>query len=267
MLGLSGEFLDGGSDGDELDSDWTDEDSRPSASGETQEKRMSKPTQPEKSHIIDRPLRLSAPAKQEPAAARRQKRANLKLEPNPQWYTIERPPAASNSSPPNSEVIAHLHARGKHLLQAEAEKYMSSSAISSSDRQFLSTIMSAGTQSDRLSALTLQVSASPLHTQKHLDALLAMARKKSRNEAVQAIAALKDLFISNLLPDRKLIYFGKQSGLTSNAKDEDLILWTFEDWLKGCYFQVLQTIEVRSLHLLTDSRHYQRILFFSYEII
>ena len=246
MLGLKGDFLNGSSDEDELDSDWVDEDPGSSASRETQEKRTSKPTQPEKSHIIDRPLRLSAPVKQEPVAARHQKRTNLKLEPNSQWYTIERPPTASNSSPPNSEVIAHLHARGKHLLQAEAENYMSSSFITSSDRQFLSTIMSAGTQSDRLSALTLQVSASPLHNQKHLDALLAMARKKSRNEAVQAIAALKDLFISNLLPDRKLIYFGKQPGLASNARDEDLILWTFEDWLKGYYFQVLQTVEVRS---------------------
>jgi ribosome biogenesis protein MAK21 len=71
-----------------------------------------------------------------------------------------------------------------------------------------------------------------------------MAKKKSRNEAVQAVAALKDLLIENLLPDRKLVYFGKQVGLSSHAKDEELILWMFEDWLKGWYFQVLQIIEV-----------------------
>ena len=121
---------------------------------------------------------------------------------------------------------------------------MSSNYISSSDRQFLSTIMTSGTQTDKLSALTLSISASPLHCQKQLEALLNMARKKSRNEAVQAIAALKDLLVGNLLPDRKLMYFGKQGGVSSNAKDEELILWTFEDWLKGWYFQVLQVVEV-----------------------
>jgi ribosome biogenesis protein MAK21 len=104
--------------------------------------------------------------------------------------------------------------------------------------------MTSGTQTDKLSALTLSISASPIHCQKQLEALLNMARKKSRNEAVQTIAALKDLLTGNLLPERKLVYFGKQVGLRSNAKDEELIFWTFEDWLKGWYFQVLQVIEV-----------------------
>jgi ribosome biogenesis protein MAK21 len=121
---------------------------------------------------------------------------------------------------------------------------MSSNYITTSDRQFLSTIMTSGTQSDKLSALTLSITSSPLHCQKQLDALLNMARKKSRNEAVQAIAAIKDLLVGNLLPDRKLVYFGKQGGLSDNVKDEELILWTFEDWLKGWYFQVLQVTEV-----------------------
>lgn len=121
---------------------------------------------------------------------------------------------------------------------------MSSNHITTSDRQFLSTIMTSGTQSDKLSALTLSITSSPLHCQKQLDALLNMARKKSRNEAVQAIVAIKDLLVGNLLPERKLVYFGKQGGLSENVKDEELILWTFEDWLKGWYFQVLQVIEV-----------------------
>jgi ribosome biogenesis protein MAK21 len=71
-----------------------------------------------------------------------------------------------------------------------------------------------------------------------------MAKKKSRNEAVQAIAAIKDLLIGNLLPERKLMYFDKQPRLRSDATEQEMILWTFEDWLKGWYYQVLQTIEV-----------------------
>jgi len=177
----------------------------------------------------------------------------LQIEPQSIWYSVELPTPQSIERP-NAEVIAHLHTRGKYLLETEIDYYMHSNHITSSDRQFLTTIMSSGTQSDRLSALTLSISASPLHCQKQLDALMNMAKKKSRNEAVQAIAAIKDLLVGNLLPDRKLAYFEKQVGLRGNATDQELILWTFEDWLKGWYFQILQIIEVRAR---LDSANYR----------
>ena len=62
---------------------------------------------------------------------------------------------------------------------------------------------------------------------------------------MQAVASIKDLLVGNLLPDdRKLVFFSKQVSLSESPTDEELILYTFEDWLKGWYFQVLQTIEV-----------------------
>lgn len=196
---------------------------------------------------IDRPLQLSNASKPDQKATNQQKLGKLKLEPHPLWYEIERPDPLTQTTPPNPEIIAHLQARGNFLLQSESENYMSSNHVASSDRQFLSTIMTSGTQSDKLSALTLSITSSPAHSRKQLDALLGMSKKKSRNEAVQAIAALKDLLVGNLLPDRKLLFFGKQVGLHSNAKDEELMLWAFEDWLKGWYFQVLQVVEVSNL--------------------
>ena len=196
---------------------------------------------------IDRPLQLSNTAKPEQKTANHQKLGKLKLEPHPLWYEIERPDAPAKFTTPNSEIVAHLQSRGNFLLQSESEAYMSSNHVASSDRQFLSTIMTSGTQSDKLSALTLSITSSPIHSRKQLETLLGMAKKKSRNEAVQAIAALKDLLVGNLLPDRKLVFFGKQPGLHSAAKDEELMLWAFEDWLKGWYFQVLQIVEVSKL--------------------
>ena len=127
--------------------------------------------------------------------------------------------------------------------------------------------MTSGTQSDKLSALTLSVSASPLHCQRQLDALFGMAQKKSRNEAVQAIGALKDLLIGNLLPNRKLVYFRNQSGLSLDTKDEHLILLAFEDWLKGFYFRVLQVIEVSILFIYSHISDYLWIHFPSSGII
>ena len=240
-LGLTGKFPDEESADEESESDWTDEKSEPA---KPEPKQTPKKVEPAKPRTIDRPVQLSTPAKLDSKFQAHQKQSKLKLEPNSLWYTVERPPLPPFTALPNPDIITHLHSRGKFLLQTESDNYMSSNYITSSDRQFLSTIMTSGTQSDKLSALTLSITSSPLHCQKQLDALLNMARKKSRNEAVQAIAAIKDLLVGNLLPERKLVYFGKQAGLSENVNDEELILWTFEDWLKGWYFQVLQVIEV-----------------------
>jgi len=243
-LGLTGKFPDELDDNEEaVDSDWTDESKFENSPPPKPEPKTKQKADPPKPNAIDRPLQISAPSKHDPKISALSKTSKLKIEPNPIWYSIERP--ASSGKPANVEIISHLHARGKFLLQAEAETYSNSSHISASDRQFLSTIMTSGTQSDKLSALTLSVSSSPIHHQKQLDALQNLAKKKSRNEAVQAVASIKDLLVGNLLPDdRKLVFFSKQVSLSESPTDEELILYTFEDWLKGWYFQVLQTIEV-----------------------
>jgi ribosome biogenesis protein MAK21 len=241
-LGLTGQFPDEADEEEEdQGSDWTDESEPKPAPPPKPDLKARKTTEPPKPKTIDRPLQLSAPVKVDSKSLAVSKSTKQKVEPNPIWYLTERP--TPSAKPTNPEIVSHLHARGKFLLQAEADTYSNSSHISASDRQFLSTIMTSGTQSDKLSALTLSVSSSPVHHQKQLDTLLNLAKKKSRNEAVQAVASIKDLLVGNLLPDdRKLVYFSKQ-GLSESPTDGELILGTFEDWLKGWYFQVLQTIE------------------------
>ena len=53
--------------------------------------------------------------------------------------------------------------------------------------------MASGTLEDKVSALTLLIQESPLHTMKAFENLLGLARKKSRNQALLALGALKDL--------------------------------------------------------------------------
>ena len=248
-LGLTGRFPEDSSE-DDSESGWTDE----TPVAKPKEKQVHQKVDPTEPRTIDRPVQLSAPQNPGTKVQVAQKHNKLKLEPHALWYAIERPPISSSTITPTPEIISHHHARGKFLLQQESDNYLSSSFITSSDRQFLSTIMTSGTQTDKLSALTLSITSSPLHCSKQLDALLSMAKKKSRNEAVQSVAAIKDLLAGNLLPDRKLVYFGKQRGLKSNVKDEELILWTFEDWLKGWYFQILQIIEVPTLAFIFHER-------------
>lgn len=132
------------------------------------------------------------------------------------------------------------------------------------NRQFLDTIMHSGTLSDKIGALTLAVQEAPLHNFKSFESLISLATKRSRAQAVESLGALKDLFTANgILPNnRKLRLFRSQpllqqldlrldkwddtQALPTPLKPIQLVLWTFEDWLKKAYFKVIQLLEVWS---------------------
>ena len=88
--------------------------------------------------------------------------------------------------------------------------------------------------SDRVAALTLLVQESPVHRTAHLDQLLAMAAKQSRRESMPVLLALQDLFVSDLLPDRKLLFF-RESTLRQPPDVEQEALFQFEHALKLAY--------------------------------
>lgn len=63
-----------------------------------------------------------------------------------------------------------------------------------------------------------------------------------RSAALLAANALKELFLTTLLPDRKLRLFSAQS-LSATATDAQLLLWEFEDGLKHFYVDYLGLLE------------------------
>ena len=123
--------------------------------------------------------------------------------------------------------------------------------------------MASGTLSDKISALTLVVQESPVHTTKSFESLLTLAKKRSRGQAVTALGALKDLLgVGVVLPsDRRLRTFATQPGLVGTLQEGSsstwttgqplpgditkahLISWAFEDWLKESYFDMLKVLE------------------------
>lgn len=149
------------------------------------------------------------------------------------------------------------------LLEADSNLYTSKHLSSTSSHRFLSTIMASGTLQDKVSALTLVVQESPVHTIKSFESLLNLAKKRSRGQAVAALGAMKDLLGAGVvLPsDRRLRNFSSQPGLlgtlqenfTSNWKSGQnlpgqitkahLISWAYEDWLKDSYFEMLKVLE------------------------
>ncbi|KAI9827552.1 MAG: hypothetical protein M1832_004902 [Thelocarpon impressellum] len=197
-----------------------------------------------------------------------QNRASQRLmfEPRPDWYTAELPMLAEDAetrSSPSSDLLGTVQEHALSLLATENEAYSSSNLSSSSSSRFLSTIMSSGTLSDRISALTLVVQESPLHTMKAFDNLLGLARKRSRGQAVAALGALKDLLGQGVVlpPDRKLRAFGHQPALVAalqkvkgsrwkvgdplpnQVTDLHLVMWAYEDWLKTKFFEMIKILE------------------------
>lgn len=190
---------------------------------------------------------------------------NQTIQPVSEWHAvklspIDAPPA--ETAPLPVDLVERLRGYAMSLLEKENQVYRASRRSSSSSHQFYSTIMTSGTLSDKIGALTLSVQESPVHNMKALENLVGLARKRSRAQAVEVLGALRDLFgPGNLLPsDRKLKTFETQPGLhaafgpkdllwTANKplpkrlKDSHLIAWAYEDSLKSTFFQVLKIIE------------------------
>lgn len=124
--------------------------------------------------------------------------------------------------------------------------------------------MSSGTLSDKVSALTLSIQESPVHSCKAFESLIGLAGKRSRGQAIAALGALVDLLGNGaVLPnDRRLRTFNSQPALLWSLEESastvwaegkqlpkgvttsHLIAWAYEDWLKAAYFRIIQLLEV-----------------------
>lgn len=205
-----------------------------------------------------------------------QKKGNMAFEPRADWHSAELrklpTPTTDEPNPPRFAFDA-LKVHAQALLEEDATKYRTS-VFAQSSHKFLSTIMSSGTLSDKVSALTLAVQESPVHNIRAFDALMSLASKKSRGQALGAIGALVDLLgPGSLLPsDRRLRTFHDQPGLVGTLQRSSgkpwapgnalpgkitpahLIVWIYEDWLKATYFKLIQVLE----QLCSDEIEYSR---------
>ncbi|KAJ9647812.1 RNA-binding ribosome biosynthesis protein mak21 [Coniosporium tulheliwenetii] len=194
----------------------------------------------------------------------RKPKTELIFQPRPDWHTAELPELSivENATIPPRHILDELHQYADTLLESENKNYTASHLSSSSSYKFMSDIMTSGTLEDKVSALTLLVQESPLHTMKSFENLLNLARKKSRNQALMSLGALKDLLGQGVVlpPERKLRAFVRQPGLISALQGKHvswstgdklpgriqkvhLVAWAYEDWLKRTYFELLQVLE------------------------
>ncbi|KAI0111531.1 CBF-domain-containing protein [Daldinia grandis] len=184
----------------------------------------------------------------------------------PDWHAVSLkslPTPASDDVAAYAPAIAELKAYAKSVLDEDGAAYNKTLSKSSSHK-FMSTIMSSGTMSDKVSALTLAIQESPIHNIKALENLIGLSAKRSRGQALSALAALVDLFGPGMIlpSDRRLRLFSSQLGLIGTLQKygvktwsasqklpgkitkEHLVSWIFEDWLKEAYFKIIQNLEV-----------------------
>ncbi|EFX05867.1 ccaat-box-binding transcription factor [Grosmannia clavigera kw1407] len=185
---------------------------------EDEEEEQPEPAVEKKEEIITRQeVPKPAPAALESLIPRNPKFSKLTFEPRPDWHQVSLPvlPApVSDDISRLSTTIANLKTYGQTLMEADGALYQKIVASSSSHR-FMSTIMSSGTMSDKVSALTLEVQEAPVHNIKAFESLLGLAAKRSRGQAIAALGALVDLLGNGVVlpPDRRLRAFHAQPGL------------------------------------------------------
>lgn len=168
----------------------------------------------------------------------------LTTEPRSDWYNISLNIDQSSVDRSLRQAdIDELYEKAKKLAEEENQVYDEEFNKSSSQKRFLSQILTGGTLSDKISALTLLVQEAPLHNLRALDNLFNMCQKKSRTAALQCVDALVDLLVNTILPpNRKLKPFKKQP-LSRSLTNEQLILMYFEDHLKTMYFEFITLLE------------------------
>ncbi|XP_024383278.1 protein SLOW WALKER 2 [Physcomitrium patens] len=144
------------------------------------------------------------------------------------------------------EFFESKRKEAEELMEKAVSDYEKSRS-KDSDTRWLMTARRSGTSSDKVAAMTVMLQDNPMLNLRTLDALIGMVTSKGgKRHAAIGIDALKELFLSSLLPDRKLKYLNQQplSSLASSKEGSTLLLyWYFEDCVKRRYERFVGALE------------------------
>uniref|UniRef100_A0A7N8WNQ8 CCAAT/enhancer-binding protein zeta n=1 Tax=Mastacembelus armatus TaxID=205130 RepID=A0A7N8WNQ8_9TELE len=171
-----------------------------------------------------------------------QQRSVLLIKPGGKWFDLEYTTEGS-STPQDPQLVSQYKTLAQRLFEAEVELYKNKKSLQKgANSSWMKTVVSAGVLADRMAAMTVLIQDAPVHTLEHLGNLVSMVKKKgSRRMGLMALDTLRELLLSDLLPEeRKLRTFAqhpfdlleeKASG-NRDTRDRRLILWYFEHQLK-----------------------------------
>ncbi|KAI2651693.1 CCAAT/enhancer-binding protein zeta [Labeo rohita] len=158
------------------------------------------------------------------------------------WFDIEYT-SESTSVAQDESLVLQYKALAQKLYENEIALYKNKKNFQKgANSAWMKSVVSTGTLTDRMAAMTVLIQDAPVHSLEHIENLVSMVKKKgSRKQGLMASDTLKDLLLTDLLPNhRKLHTFSqhpfeqleeKASG-NRDTRDRRLILWYFEHQLK-----------------------------------
>ncbi|XP_038628048.1 CCAAT/enhancer-binding protein zeta [Tachyglossus aculeatus] len=183
-------------------------------------------------------------------------RQTLLIKPGGKWYDLDYTGEFS-PEPQDPAVMSKYKVLAQQLYQHETELFKSKASLrKGGSATWMKTIVSTGTLGDRMAAMTLLIQDGAVHTLQYVEILVNLIKKKgSRRQSLMALDTLKELLLSDLLPDhRKLGAFSQRplKGLEAlssgnrDTRDRRLLLWYFEHQLKHLVAEFVQALETLS---------------------
>ncbi|XP_030626240.1 CCAAT/enhancer-binding protein zeta isoform X2 [Chanos chanos] len=166
----------------------------------------------------------------------------LLIKPGGKWFDMEYT-SENDTVPQDQSLVSQYKALAQKLYEAETALYKNKKTLQKgANSAWMKTVVSKGTLADRMAAMTVLIQDAPVHCLEHVENLVSLMKKKgSRRQSLMALDTLRELFMSDLLPEhRKLRTFAqrpfdrleeKASG-NKDARDRRLVLWYFEHRLK-----------------------------------
>lgn len=192
--------------------------------------------------------------KQNPNVFEFQQRQVLLIKPGGKWFDLEYT-AEGSSDPQDAALVSQYKTLAQQLFESEVNLYKSKKVLQKgANSNWMKTVVSSGVLADRMAAMTVLIQDAPVHTLEHVENLVSMMKKKgSRRMGLMALDTLRELLLSDLLPEhRKLRPFAqhpfdqleeKASG-NKDARDRRLILWYFEHQLKHHVAEFVEALDL-----------------------
>mmetsp|Transcript_8714 Transcript_8714/g.18540 ORF Transcript_8714/g.18540 Transcript_8714/m.18540 type:complete len:1163 (-) Transcript_8714:938-4426(-) len=158
-------------------------------------------------------------------------------------------PAAEQDGEPDLDQVERLRQEGEQLIENEVQAFdRELQRRNAADYRWIQQVKRSGTTADRVAAMTLMIQESATANMKSLDTLMSWVQKRKggRDVVRAALEALQELFLTVLLPDRRLRTLEQQpikSLPAGKAGHKHLLLWCVEDAIKRRYGMFITALE------------------------
>ncbi|CAL1585659.1 unnamed protein product [Knipowitschia caucasica] len=183
-------------------------------------------------------------------------RTLLLIKPGGKWFHNDYSSEVCSGAQ-DGELVSRYEALALQLLQQEQDLYRSKKNLQrGANSSWMKNVVSAGVLADRLAAMTVLIQDSPVHSLEHLSSLVAMMRRKGgRRMGLMAVDTLRELLLSDLLPENRKLHpfklrpfedLEQRASGNREARDRRLLLWMFEHKLKIIMEDFVSALEVVS---------------------